>query len=165
MAAAHLLAAGESLEALADRVPAASLRTIAQMIERGVQAPLTSSVGRLFDAVSRARAPALGRARRLRGAGGHAARGARRRRALPVTPPRRRARRRRRVRDGHAEAGLDARRASARSSPISAAACPPNGLARRFHLALAGRAVQAACVAGAATDVSSCPAACSPTRC
>jgi hydrogenase maturation protein HypF len=52
MAVAHLLDAGCSLEPLCDRVNPPSLSTVSQMISRRFQSPLTSSMGRLFDAVA-----------------------------------------------------------------------------------------------------------------
>ena len=52
MAAAHLLDAGEDPSLLADRVTGRSLALVKRMIERKINAPPTSSVGRLFDAVS-----------------------------------------------------------------------------------------------------------------
>ena len=52
MAASHLLDAGCGLDLVAARQPASAVRTIERMIERRVNAPLTSSVGRLFDAVA-----------------------------------------------------------------------------------------------------------------
>jgi hydrogenase maturation protein HypF len=52
MAMAHLLDAGEDVEALLHRIPALSRQIVTKMIERQVNAPLTSSMGRLFDAVA-----------------------------------------------------------------------------------------------------------------
>ncbi len=52
MAAAHLLDAGRSWDVLAGRVDRTRLRTIATMLERRINTPLTSSAGRLFDAVA-----------------------------------------------------------------------------------------------------------------
>ena len=52
MAAAHLADAGQDPGLLQGRVPPAALATVHQMIERRLNAPLTSSAGRLFDAVS-----------------------------------------------------------------------------------------------------------------
>jgi hydrogenase maturation protein HypF len=54
MAVAHLTAAGHGamLDAIADRIGPARFATIRQMIVRGTGAPLTSSVGRLFDAIA-----------------------------------------------------------------------------------------------------------------
>ena len=52
MAVAHLLDAGCSLDALSLHVRPGTLRTVATMIERNVNVPRTSSMGRLFDAVA-----------------------------------------------------------------------------------------------------------------
>lgn len=52
MAAAHLLDAGEDLQLLGDRASNRELATIEKMIERRINSPLTSSAGRLFDAVA-----------------------------------------------------------------------------------------------------------------
>ncbi len=52
VAASHLLDAGCDVEGLEQAAPKAELRTVCQMIERGVNSPMTSSAGRLFDAVA-----------------------------------------------------------------------------------------------------------------
>ena len=52
MAASYLVDAGLGFDALRDRVPERSLSVVRQMIDRRFQAPMTSSVGRLFDAVA-----------------------------------------------------------------------------------------------------------------
>ena len=52
LAAAHLLDAGLPLSSLAPRIPDTSLAMIEQMIRKQINMPLTSSAGRLFDAVS-----------------------------------------------------------------------------------------------------------------
>ena len=52
MALSHLLDAGEGSELLADRIEPETIRTVAAMIARGLNTPLTSSAGRLFDAIA-----------------------------------------------------------------------------------------------------------------
>lgn len=52
MAAAYLIDAGLDLSLLAGTIPAHALRTIERMVTRRLQTPLTSSMGRLFDAVA-----------------------------------------------------------------------------------------------------------------
>jgi hydrogenase maturation protein HypF len=52
IALAYLLDAGEGPELLADRIAPESLRLVGTMIEREMNSPLTSSAGRLFDAVA-----------------------------------------------------------------------------------------------------------------
>jgi hydrogenase maturation protein HypF len=52
MAAAHLLDAECGLHLLHEGVSAQALRTVETMLERRINAPLTSSVGRFFDAVA-----------------------------------------------------------------------------------------------------------------
>jgi hydrogenase maturation protein HypF len=51
-AASHLLDAGCDLSLLSKMVPGQDLRTVEQMVRRQFQTPLTSSMGRLFDAVA-----------------------------------------------------------------------------------------------------------------
>jgi hydrogenase maturation protein HypF len=52
MAVAHLRDAGASNDGCVRSMPAATIRTVEQMIEKGFNTPLTSSAGRLFDAVA-----------------------------------------------------------------------------------------------------------------
>jgi hydrogenase maturation protein HypF len=52
MAVAHLVAAGLDAAPIAERVDRRAVATVVTLCERGVHAPLTSSVGRLFDAVA-----------------------------------------------------------------------------------------------------------------
>ncbi|MCE9529626.1 MAG: carbamoyltransferase HypF [Planctomycetes bacterium] len=52
MALAHLLDATGSGDLLENRIAKLAFRTVRQMIERGINTPLTSSAGRLFDAVA-----------------------------------------------------------------------------------------------------------------
>ncbi len=52
MAASHLLDAGCTCDLLEQRIAPTKLRTITTMLERRINTPLTSSAGRLFDAVS-----------------------------------------------------------------------------------------------------------------
>ena len=52
VALAHLIDAGAEHELLEKRIPRAALRTVETMIQRRLNVPLTSSAGRLFDAVA-----------------------------------------------------------------------------------------------------------------
>ncbi len=52
MAAAHLIDSGQSEASLSDRVPTAAQATVRRMIERRLNTPSTSSMGRLFDGVA-----------------------------------------------------------------------------------------------------------------
>ena len=52
MAAAHLADAGQGDAPLAGRVPAPALAAVRRLIDRRINSPLTSSAGRLFDAVA-----------------------------------------------------------------------------------------------------------------
>jgi hydrogenase maturation protein HypF len=52
MALAHLIDAGCETDLVARRLPAVTVRTIRQMLERRVNSPPTSSMGRLFDAIA-----------------------------------------------------------------------------------------------------------------
>jgi hydrogenase maturation protein HypF len=52
MAVAHLADCGETLDELSDRIPRQAIAAAHHLIERRLNAPLTSSVGRLFDAVA-----------------------------------------------------------------------------------------------------------------
>ncbi len=52
MALAHLTHAGEVSAPLAARVGARAIETVRLVLERGINAPFTSSMGRLFDAVA-----------------------------------------------------------------------------------------------------------------
>jgi hydrogenase maturation protein HypF len=52
MALAHLMDASEMDDLLTSRVPGVALRTVRKMLEKQFHTPLTSSAGRLFDAVA-----------------------------------------------------------------------------------------------------------------
>jgi hydrogenase maturation protein HypF len=52
MAVAHLRDAGHSSDEFARHAPPAAIRTIEKMLEKGFNTPMTSSAGRLFDAVA-----------------------------------------------------------------------------------------------------------------
>ncbi len=52
VALAQLLDAGEGSDILERRLPRSALRTVEKMLSRGFNTPLTSSAGRLFDAVA-----------------------------------------------------------------------------------------------------------------
>jgi hydrogenase maturation protein HypF len=52
MAVAHLDDAGQGDALVAGRVPAAALAAVRRLIDRRINTPLTSSAGRLFDAVA-----------------------------------------------------------------------------------------------------------------
>jgi hydrogenase maturation protein HypF len=51
-ALAHLHASGSDFAELNSRIPSRSLRIVRRMLERGLNTPLTSSAGRLFDAIA-----------------------------------------------------------------------------------------------------------------
>ena len=52
MAAAHLVDAGQDLSILSERIPIQALRLVERMIVGRIHAPMTTSAGRLFDAVA-----------------------------------------------------------------------------------------------------------------